>query len=124
MSFSEGELIIAGEKYFYSPESSSKKFHFFESAAQKASTEAMIGFRPFSVMKEKGENSMVVAGTLLVPLAYVDVPTVGALLELQRNNPFMIQKLFSIWISSCQNIYVVIEDFVDPQGLKLVRACG
>jgi hypothetical protein len=120
-------LIIAGEKYFYSPESSSKKFHFYESAAQRASTVAMIGFRPFSVMKEKGENSMLVAGSLLVPLAYVEVSTEGALLELQGINPddpFMILKLFSIWISSCRKIYVVIEDFVNPRGLKLVRACG
>jgi hypothetical protein len=87
----------------------------------------MIGFRPFSVMKEKGENSMLVAGSLLVPLAYVEVSTEGALLELQGINPddpFMILKLFSIWISSCRKIYVVIEDFVNPRGLKLVRACG
>jgi hypothetical protein len=120
-------LIIAGEKYFYSPESSSKKFHFYESAAQRASTVAMIGFRPFSVMKAKGENSFFVAGTLLVPLAYVHVSTEGALLELRKidpDNPFMIMKLFSIWISSCRKIYVVIEDFADPRGLTLVRACG
>ncbi len=87
----------------------------------------MIGFRPFSVMKAKGENSCFVAGTLLVPLAYVHVSTEGALLELRKidpDNPFMIMKLFSIWISSCRKIYVVIEDFADPRGLTLVRACG
>ena len=119
----EGE-IISGKEYFFSLESSSKKFLFYESAAQRVSTEAMIGFRPFSVMKEKGTNSMLIAGRLLVPESYVDVSTEGALLDLQKINPFTIKKLFSIWISSCRKIYVIIEDFVNPQGFQLVRACG
>ena len=117
-------LTVAGNSYLFAPESSSSKLLFYESAAQKASTEAMIGFRPFSVLKCRGKNYLIAAGTLLVPDSYTDVSTTGELLELHRDNPFVIIKLFSIWISSCNKIYVVIEDFVNPQGLKLVRACG
>jgi hypothetical protein len=82
----------------------------------------MSGFRPFSVMKSSAY--LLVAGTLLVPYASMDVETKDELRDRYKCAPFDIMKLYSIWISSCQKVYLILENFVNPQGFLLVRACG